>query len=145
MSTPGPIAGYSWLKLVISHALKSVPKEKLLFGIPVYSGYWQMKSMTPCADRKILVVGSTQIGYETLTQLINRFNPTIYWDEKDKVHFFMIAPDFIYRYVFMEDADSFAAKLALAKQFKLRGIAVFRIGTEDPKIWDTLSDTVISQ
>ena len=95
--------------------------------------------------KKILVVGSTQIGYPSVTNLIQHFNPTIYWDEKDKVHFFMIAPDFIYRYVFIEDADSFAAKLSLAKQFALRGITVFRIGTEDPKIWDNLTDNTITQ
>ena len=38
----------------------------------------------------------------------------------------------------IEDAKSFAAKLALVKKFHLRGISVFRLGIEDAGIWPVL-------
>ncbi len=42
------------------------------------------------------------------------------------------------RFLFLEDQRSFSAKLKLAKFFHLRGISVFRLGTEDPRIWQKL-------
>jgi spore germination protein YaaH len=41
-------------------------------------------------------------------------------------------------WVFLEDERSFRAKLALAREKKLRGFSVWVLGPEDERIWDVL-------
>jgi spore germination protein YaaH len=45
------------------------------------------------------------------------------------------------KYLFIENAKSFSAKYALAIQYQLYGISVFRIGIEDPGIWNVFLDS----
>ena len=46
----------------------------------------------------------------------------------------------INRFIFIENAKSFAAKYHLAVENQLRGISVFRVGIEDPAIWSIIEE-----
>jgi hypothetical protein len=41
-------------------------------------------------------------------------------------------------YIYLEDAQSFQAKLELVKHYKFRGISAWRLGHEDPAVWPIL-------
>jgi spore germination protein YaaH len=44
----------------------------------------------------------------------------------------------VWEWVFLENARSFAAKLALVREKRLRGFSAWVLGGEDPGIWDQL-------
>jgi len=132
-TTPGPIAGIRWVDATIHHALQFVPGEKISLGIPVYSGYWSMNSS---AGR--VYMGLTDVSYKEVGLLLNKYHAKLHWDENDKVHYSMYEHGWLNEYIFAEDAESFQAKLKLAKKYHLRGISVFNLGNEDPKIWRVL-------
>jgi spore germination protein YaaH len=41
----------------------------------------------------------------------------------------------VFEHLWIEDARSFMAKLAIVKTHNLRGYSVWVLGTEDPEIW----------
>jgi spore germination protein YaaH len=43
-----------------------------------------------------------------------------------------------FEWLYLENARSFAAKLALMREKKLRGFSAWVLGPEDPEIWKAL-------
>lgn len=136
-STPGPVAGLSWARFVVNHTLKSVPKEKVILGIPAYSSYWQIGNLS-CNNRIMSVNKGDQISFMTVQKILRKYHPSIFWHPIDKIYFALFSPDNLYRYLFIEDARAMAAMLELAKQYQLSGVSVFRLGLEDPAFWSVL-------
>jgi spore germination protein YaaH len=62
----------------------------------------------------------------------------LHWDNNEKINYAFFTHDWLNEYIFVEDDQSFKAKLDLAKKYNLRGISVFYIGIEDPRIWNVL-------
>lgn len=135
-TVPGPIAGFVWTELVIKHALKFIPSEKLSLGLPTYSGFWYM-NMNP--KTKKISMANSSIGYDILQFILKKFHPHVQWDSVSKVNYTFFEYNSLYKYIFIENEKSFKAKLQLAKKYKLRGISVFRLGIEDPKVWGVIA------
>jgi len=138
-TTPGPIASAPWDEHVIQHALKWIPANKISLGIPTYSGLWYM-DINPTSKKTSIQYDF--VDYKTLTYILNKFKPNVQWDNLNKVNYTFYEFGSINKYLFIEDALSFKAKHSLAKQYQLRGISVFRLGIEDPAIWEKLKDKV---
>lgn len=136
-TTPGPIASIPWDEQVIQHALKFIPANKISLGIPTYSGFWYM-SMGSRSSR--VTIHYDAINYQTVKYILNKSNTGIHWDELNKVNYAFFESSGINKYLFIEDGQSFQAKKELAKKYQLRGISVFRLGIEDPAIWEKLAD-----
>lgn len=132
---PGSIAGIRWVETVVKHVLKFVPAQKLSLGIPVYSGFWY----TSKNRSGQIGMRNDAISYETVQKLLKRNNAQLYWDNANKVHYTFYERYWLNQYIFIEDAQSLKAKLALVEKYHLRGISVFRLGIEDPRIWNILS------
>ncbi|EKD53991.1 MAG: hypothetical protein ACD_60C00133G0011 [uncultured bacterium] len=132
--TPGPVASVPWVEAVIQNTLQSIPAEKISLGIPTYSGFWYTGKGT---DKKITIQNDA-IPYQTASHLIKKHDATLQWNQLDQVHYAMYENNWLNEYIFLEDKDSFKAKLALIKKYHLRGFSLFRIGTEDPKVWGLL-------
>lgn len=128
---PGANASVVYVEAAIKNALKEVPAHKLSLGIPTYSLYWFSGSQKVAAKQ-------LEISYADANRLINKHGSQLIWNKQDKVHYAVYNRNWLNEYIYLEDASSFKAKLALAKKFKLRGISVFRIGTEDNRIWALL-------
>ncbi len=128
-TTPGPNAAYRWVEATLKHTLQSVPANKLSLGIPTYSLRWYV------GGKDHLSVKTAQIGYKEAQEVLKDNQATVLWNEKDKFHYAIYDHNWLYQYLYIEDAASFKAKYALAKRYKLHGVSVFDIGIEDPAIW----------
>jgi spore germination protein YaaH len=132
---PGPIASIVWDKKVLDNALRSIPANKLSLGIPTYSGLWYM-NMNDKSKR--ITTRYDVVNFKTTLFIRNKFQPPIIWDDINKIHYMIYTPNVLNRYLFLEDAASVKAKLELANEHHLHSISGFRLGVEDPMIWDTL-------
>lgn len=131
-TTPGPVASYEWDERIIKNYLENLhlPAAKFSLGIPTYSAYWHMHRDGGSIDAQ-----GYQISYDDVMRIMQKFHLQKIWDPRGKFNYIVFDPYFIYRYLFIEDADSMRAKLNLAKRYHLYGASVFRLGDEDPRIW----------
>ena len=131
-STPGPVAGYTWMEDCLKFALaQGVPPEKISLGIPSYSDYWYSSYNAKEGAR----VRASDISYERAMQLLSKSGAKPTWDDREKTAWAMWSNAGVYDQLWIEDARAFAAKLELVRKYKLRGYSVWVLGMEDPAVW----------
>ena len=149
---PGPVASVSWVKQALKLALYSVPANKLSLGIPTYSLYFTPQLVSfpapPNSDsnlslqnnnqQTLAITEGKQISYQDAQLLIHTKHLHVVWNKKLKVSYAVFEQDNMLHFLFLADQHSFAAKLKLAKAFHLYGVSVFRLGMEDPRMWQAL-------
>lgn len=138
---PGPLASSPWVEQVIQHELQSIPPDKFSLGVPTYATDW--------TERRVRISIWRRIGrrlrrfFHWTYHLFGRTQPAadaanhddLHWDPRLKSSYRAYGSGRHYHVVWVEDARSFAAKLALARKYHLRGFSVWRLGLEDPAIW----------
>jgi spore germination protein YaaH len=71
--------------------------------------------------------------------LLQRTKAQLQWDEEKQANNFEYTDDGGRQHiVWLEDAQSFKAKIDLAKAYKLQGMFIWYLGEEDPQIWGSL-------
>lgn len=122
----GPIGPASWLSEVISYATTRVPKEKIILGLGTYGYAW-------IHDGSQFV--SEAVGYQDALQIASETGTSIQRDQEGTPYFSYDRGEGT-RHLYFEDAQSTKPKLALADSAGIGGIAFWRLGVEDSKIWD---------
>ena len=140
LTTPGPIAPYDWVEKTIQSILKVAPAAKISLGIPAYSGYWTLGQSGVGTIPYQYTFRSKEIAmsYTKVTKLLHDLNQSLNWQPQWKSYYAMFTNNDRNEFIFIEDSKSFMAKLELIKQYHLRGISVWKLGLEDPKIWDEI-------
>jgi spore germination protein YaaH len=134
---PGPSAALPWVRDVARYFLQFMPPQKLSLGIPVGAMHWytsQEDRITPELARSY----SENMSYKWARHVAERNGVELTWNDEHKISYAFYPVAGTFEYLFVEDARSFAAKLDLVKQEKLRGFSVWVLGPEDPGIWATL-------
>lgn len=137
ITTPGPTASWEWTNQAVKYARQFIPANKISIGVPSFSTYWRAGTDNGELSGKMMVKMSA-VSYTKAMDIMQRYHATSHWDKNAKISYAMFSNNWLFEYLFIEDSKSFAEKNALVKQYKLRGISVFDLGTEDPKIWDQI-------
>lgn len=137
-TTPGPTASLPWVRETLTYALKYIPSNKISIGIADFSTHWYTGS-TKINDVEKITVKMRAISYESAMALVHHHNEKLIWDDQSAVFYMIFLNHWLNEYLFLEDAQSFSAKYNLVQQYKLRGVSVFDLGTEDPGIWKIIS------
>jgi spore germination protein YaaH len=122
---PGPVASYPWVEQVIKYTLKYFSANKIVLGIAAYGYDWGLGS-------------GKALNYKAIQNLISKHKITAKWHSVYKVPYFTYSSWGIKHQVWYEDRYSTASKMQLVKKYGLRGVAVWRLGYEDPGIWNTI-------
>lgn len=124
-SRPGPIASLSWCGKIAEYATAVIPKEKLVMGLPFYGRTW--------ASEK------TAQGwyFSGVNRLIGQY-------DAGKVEYVADVPTVSINIdvdvsCWFEDAYSTVQKLRLYKSFAVSSVAFWRIGQEDPSVWQWMT------
>lgn len=116
---PGPIASPSWVQSVLNYTISVVPPRKVILGIPGYGYDWGGS-------------GAVALSYGQAQGLEEQ-----YTHQSGQNHFVYVQDGQTHS-VWFEDTQSLLSKINLVSGYELRGIALWRLGIEDPKIWDFL-------
>ncbi|MBO8164749.1 MAG: glycoside hydrolase family 18 [Brevibacillus sp.] len=130
---PGPVASYDWTESTVRYALsQKVPPEKILIGTAGYGWNWNE------SDGK-----AKYASYTDIRSFLQKYDAQPVWDERTR------SPHFSYRdeagflhHVWYENSQSLKAKLQLVETYNLQGIAIWRLGLEDPEIWQVISNHI---
>ncbi len=130
-SPPGPIAPQDWFMRNIDNMVKIVPPDKLIMGIANYGYDWPVKTKKdphPVAQ-SITFQQGVITAVEAQSDIL--FDPDTlnlhysYEDENNNVH-----------QVWMLDGVTAYNELRAAERAGVYGTALWRLGMEDPSIWD---------
>lgn len=130
-SSPGPIVAQDWFATNIRNIVKVVPPDKLIVGIANYGYDWPAKSKKnphPVAkaitfQQGIVTAQESETDIEFDSDSLNPHYS--YEDENNEVHD-----------VWMLDGLTAYNELRAAERAGVRGTALWRMGEEDPSIWD---------
>jgi spore germination protein YaaH len=121
-SGPGPVASLPWVEAVTQFATSRVDREKILLGLAFYGYVWPRRG------------GGFPISMRRATSRAVDAGVPILWDERNQVPYYRVGG----RTVYFEDARSIQLKLALATREQLGGVSMWRLGLEDPGLWEML-------
>jgi len=122
----GPVASINWVENVVKYAVNQVPASKIVLGIPSYGYDWPQTGIASART------------YDQTMQLAAAQGANIKWHNEHKVPYFTYGSN---RQVWFENRYSIKYKLELVNQYKLHGIALWRLGQEDPGIWNVINTT----
>lgn len=143
----GSVASYEYVKKGIEDALKYVPHEKLVAGIPFYTRLWQEAEKTPEekaeeqgteAAEYSKKVTSTAMGMDEAVQTLEQYQIQASWDDKTKQNYAEWEADGGVYKIWLEDVQSLEEKMKLIKSENLAGVAEWSLGLENSSAWNVI-------
>ena len=129
----GSVAEYPWVEGSINVLFKSIPRDKMILGVPLYSRLWCEKNGK---------VSSKAISMDQTNNIIGSKGLTPKWnDECEQFYVEFNEGDALYK-IWLEEKNSLALKTSLVNKYKLRGIASWRLGFETFDIWDAINNEI---
>ncbi len=158
-----PVADTDWVKKVLQETVKTISRRKIMLAIPTYgyeyevswangmTVYRRLRSHTffQALNRAEAVgvaparnsAGEMSFIYTTST-LAQGVSSALTWFVSSTLPASIASSNTtssVARFVSFSDAESAARKIALAKQFGLRGAVFFKLdGDEDPLLWEKM-------
>jgi len=134
-SPPGPIAAQDWFAHNVEATLELVPADKLVIALANYAYDWTMPARgKPPVAQSVSFQQAIVTAQESEAQVefdADSLNPHYsYDDEAGRRHD-----------VWMLDGVTAANQLSAAKSAGVRGVALWRLGSEDPSLWTVWSAT----
>jgi spore germination protein YaaH len=125
-SGAGPVAALPWVEAVTEFATSRVERDKILLGLAFYGYTW------PRHGYGIPISMRRAVGRAADARV------PILWDEQNQVPYYRVGSWTVY----FEDARSIQLKLDLATREQLAGVSMWRLGLEDPELWEVLGQYV---
>lgn len=120
---PGPVASIGWVEDVVRYAASVIPPSKIRLGMATYGYDWPEGA-----------AGGRSLATVDAQARAARYGAKIQWDDQAQVPYFRYNG----RIVYFENADSASHKFELVTRYGLGGIAIWRLGYEEPAFWTTV-------
>lgn len=125
-SAPGSVASLPWVTQVLDYALRTIPAQKIMMGVPLYGYDWTQGNRAKV------------ISYRRATELARRMGAPLKWDAQQHSTFFTYESNGKRHTVYFEDVRSLTEKLDLAIRRGIRGVALWELNLSYPELWTTL-------
>lgn len=128
IANPGPIASAPWVQRVLDYAITQAPASKIKISIPAYAYDWPQGK----TGNVLSVPGAVQLAQSA--------NAQIQWDKTSLEPFFNYTTSTGEAHqVWFENSISTAVKIDIVQKYGLAGFAVWRLGQEDPDVWNVIN------
>ena len=121
---PGAIADLPWHNRVLAFARSTLPPEKVVVGLPFYGRVWQHGKVARAVNhqqaRELAEKEKAQVGRDPRQSNTFTFRTEVTAE------------------CWFEDAASLRAKLESARAHGYTNVGFWRLGQEDPRVWDVL-------
>lgn len=143
----GSVASIGYLEDGITEALKSVPAEKLVAGVPFYTRLW---FETPKTEEELAEEAGTEAasypnnvtsyayGMDEAAEIVSAAGVQAEWDDATKQSYAQWEADGGVYKIWLEDNQSLEEKLKVIKANSLAGVAEWSLGMENSSVWDLI-------
>lgn len=123
----GAIAPFNWLSNVLAYVTSKVPAQHLLLGIGLYGFNWDTTAKT----------AATAVRFDQATMFLSQPGASSGYDESVQAPWIKYMDGQHDQHeIWYENARSFQAKIQLMNNDGLAGFSLWRLGQEDPAIWN---------
>ena len=129
----GSVASLPWVEQGIQDTLAEVPAERVINAMPFYTRLWKTEAGT---------LSSEAIGMDAAAEVLTTNNAETYWDNTTSQQYGEYEKDNCAYKIWVENADSIAAKVQLAVKYNLAGVSAWKLGFENSGIWQVISDNL---
>lgn len=129
----GSVAEYSWVENNMNVLFRSIPMEKFVLGMPLYTRIWFDIGGN---------VTSQSVSMEMANEYIRENNINLEWDDeaKQKVGKKEIGDTLVS--IWLEDGESLGWKASLATKYGMAGVGSWRKGFETPDVWRVIDNNL---
>lgn len=132
-SGPGPVVSIGRMEKVLRYAMTVMPKEKIVAAVSVFGFDFNLKTGR-----------ASYVTYDMAINLAKKYNKEVIFDKETQTPMFAYTDENGVKHeVWFEDRASIQAKVRLANRLGIRGLALWRLGLEDPAIWTMLRDDAV--
>lgn len=124
-SEPGPIAPADWVRDVLGYMLSVVPAERVVVGVPLFGYDWKGEQADGLTWEEV-----------TAIETANAASVEGIAHEDESAFRYQVEGDT--REVWFYDADNILARVDLAREHGVGGVFFWRLGGEDPALWQRL-------
>jgi peptidoglycan-N-acetylglucosamine deacetylase len=130
---PGPVASQSWYEQRAERALTLIPRDKAIFAIGTYGYHWNDSGDGESAQAETFaeVMRAVREHHGTVQFTSPSLNPVARWSD----------PDSVDHQIWFLDATTAWNEMAVAVRLGARGVALWRLGAEDPSLWSVVGAT----
>lgn len=133
LSEPMAVAPIDKVEQVVRFATSAIPPDKIFLGIPNYGYDWILPYVR--GQSRARTVGNVQAVEQAI-----QVGAPIQYDETAQSPHYNYWRDRAEHEVWFEDARSIRAKLALAGEYRLRGVSIWNIMRYFPQLWLVLNN-----
>lgn len=128
----GPVSPFDWVESNITYALTGlgVPPGKFVVAVGAYGYDWVNGGGTGTV--------ATDVPSRYAADMARRHGAKVQWDDASQNPYFIYYAGRVYHEVWYQDERVMAQRIALARKYKLRGIAIWRLGYETPETWPVI-------
>ena len=132
---PGPVSGQDWFETNLDKRLSRLDESKTVMALGSYGYDWREADKTNPAHSEIVTFHeATQRAHDSESDVrmdSDSLNPTFgYQDENGLDH-----------HVWFLDAPTLFNEIKVSDDYRPRGYALWRLGSEDPGVWEVLPHT----
>ncbi|UWX62627.1 polysaccharide deacetylase family protein [Chryseobacterium oranimense] len=125
-SDAGPVSSQKWIEAQTEKILKQTSPEKIILGLGAYGYDWSTNKEDNTSVTYMQAITKASASKAAINFDDNTFNLNYsYTDSKNNTHT-----------VFFNDAASIFNTMRFSSEYPLAGTAVWRLGSEDSRIWN---------
>jgi spore germination protein len=126
-SAPGAVAPLNWVQSNMVYAVRFIDRLKLFTGVAAYGYDWIRPGDAETVSTRQVQAILTAKGITPVWSKVQQEPHFTYQDAKGRTHS-----------VWYEDSFTFHQKLGLSRSMRLGGMAIWRLGYEEPSFWAQL-------
>jgi len=127
---PGPISHQKWIEAAVDQAAKKIPPQKLILALAGFGYDWTLNA-------KGKVLSAAPIKYQDALTKARSYDGSIDFDNDSyNLHFNYGDDKGVDHEVHFTDAATTFNTLRFAVEYGLSGVSLWRLGSEDSRMWD---------
>lgn len=139
-SKAGSVAQVSWVEKTVEKYLETIPREKLVLGMPLYTRLWKEEA----GEGGGLSLSSEALSMEQSRKFIKDNDAVVQWDEESGQFYIEFRDKNVTYKMWLEDENSINLRLGLVHKYKLAGAASWSKNFGIPEVWEVINEKLKS-